>query len=239
MPLVLVTRPKGEAETTAERLRQRGLRPLISPLLSLEPLAFSWPDASFDAVAATSSRTFDAIPGALPARILNLPLFVVGARTADRAGASGFANIRTPRADESGVAALGSMLAKEPSIHNVLYLAGRDRSGDLGAILGPAGKKSTLIEIYLMAETPLTAEAQAALESGKVGAVLHYSRRTAGRFLAEAGQLAPSSPIHVCLSANVAEPLAAAGLTGLRLAQTPSEKAMLEEAEAALASAGN
>jgi uroporphyrinogen-III synthase len=61
--------------------------------------------------------------------------------------------------------------------------------------------------------------------------VLHFSRRSAEAFLdaAQAMNLLAAAlrPIHYCLSARVAEPLLRAGAADVRVAQQPSETALI------------
>ncbi|MCB1518500.1 MAG: uroporphyrinogen-III synthase [Hyphomicrobiaceae bacterium] len=239
MGLVLVTRPLDQAKATAARLAELGLTPLVSPLLKFEPLAIDWPDRTFDAIAITSARALEGVDGSIPANLLALPLFAVGPKTAERATSAGFSKVIAVDENKSGATGLADRINAEPGISETLYLAGENRTGDLAALLAPFGKKVTLLETYRMAEQNLSEEAFAALGARKVSSVLHYSRRSAEIFAKIAANFDLSGITHICLSAKVAEPLAAASNAGLRVAQTPSEKAMLAEAKAALASSGN
>jgi uroporphyrinogen-III synthase len=79
--------------------------------------------------------------------------------------------------------------------------------------------------------TDLTPDVRAALAAGTVDAVLHYSARTAAAFLA-AVTMADVRDLsiqirHLCLSAQVAAPLAAAGAKTVEVAGEPSEQALL------------
>ena len=73
--------------------------------------------------------------------------------------------------------------------------------------------------------------AHEALAGGEIGGVLHYSRRSAGIYVdaaRTAGLLADAlAPLHYCLSAQVAEPLVAAGATEVRVAARPDEVSLL------------
>lgn len=238
MGLVLVTRPVEQAKATAARLMELGLTPLVSPLLKFEPLPVAWPDRTVDAIAITSARALDVAGIAIPAKFLALPLFAVGPKTAEHAKAVGFSSIIANEQGKAGIAELAGLIGTKPGISEILYLAGEHRTGDLAARLAPFGKKVTLIETYRMAEQNLSDEAIAAFNARKVSSVLHYSRRSAAIFAKKTSRFDLSGIVHICLSANVAEPLAAASNARLRVAQTPSEKAMLVEAKAALASSG-
>jgi uroporphyrinogen-III synthase len=70
-----------------------------------------------------------------------------------------------------------------------------------------------------------------ALKAGSVDAVLHYSARSAAAFLAAASRAGLGDAVarirHVCLSAEVAAPLRAAGIGAADVAGEPNEKALL------------
>ena len=77
----------------------------------------------------------------------------------------------------------------------------------------------------------LPAAAEAALLADRLDAALHYSRRSAAtllRLAAGSGLLPPLLALpHLCLSADVAEPLRAAGASRLVLADAPHEDSLL------------
>ena len=70
----------------------------------------------------------------------------------------------------------------------------------------------------------------AALATGELDGVLHFSRRSAQAYLdcaRRAGILERAlAPLHYCLSRQVAEPLATAGAAGIRIAPRPEEAAL-------------
>jgi uroporphyrinogen-III synthase len=114
----------------------------------------------------------------------------------------------------------------------LLYCAGEDRAGDLAGALQLHGLRVETVIIYrATGVTELTPEVRAALASGAIDAVIHYSARTAAAFVAaatRAGIEDLSIQIrHVCLSAQVAAPLAAAGATAIEVASEPNEQALL------------
>jgi uroporphyrinogen-III synthase len=78
----------------------------------------------------------------------------------------------------------------------------------------------------------LRPDVRAALAAGRIDAVLHYSVRTAEAFLAAAttpGLTDTSTRIrHLCLSAQVAAPLLAAGAQAVEVASEPNEPALFE-----------
>ncbi len=77
----------------------------------------------------------------------------------------------------------------------------------------------------------LTPDVCAAFAAGAIDAVLHYSARTAAAFVAAATMAGirdlSVQTRHLCLSAQVAVPLAAAGATAIEVAREPTEQALL------------
>ena len=96
----------------------------------------------------------------------------------------------------------------------LLYLAGEDRAADLVGELVVHGIAAEMRVVYRAATAPFPPELTAALQAGEVDAVLHFSKRSAENYLAgAAGRRASpdrrSAVRHICLSAQIAEPLAA------------------------------
>jgi len=77
----------------------------------------------------------------------------------------------------------------------------------------------------------LTPDVRAAFAAGAIDAVLHYSARTAAAFVAATamagiGDLSIQTR-HLCLSAQVAAPLAAAGAKAIEVASEANEQALV------------
>jgi uroporphyrinogen-III synthase len=135
---------------------------------------------------------------------------------------------------DGDVNALVSLIASKPPVANspLLYCAGEDRAGNLSGALQLHGLRVETALVYrtsMVAE--LTPEVRAALATGAIDAVLHYSARTAAAFVAAAtlvgiGDLAIQTR-HLCLSAQVAASLAAAGAKAIEVASEANEPALL------------
>ena len=113
----------------------------------------------------------------------------------------------------------------------LLYCAGKDRVGDLAGSLQACGLRVETACIYRAAMVAdLAPEVRAALAGGAIDAVLHYSARAAASFVATAtGAGIRDLSIqarHLCLSAQVAAPLAAAGARAIDVASEPNERAL-------------
>jgi uroporphyrinogen-III synthase len=249
---LLVTRPEPEGGRTAALLRQRGHQVEWLPLLRIEPIANAelgvgpWAAVLFTSAnavrAIATHRRFD--------ELAHLPVCTVGRRTKAAAAAAGFVSVVSADGDVNALVRLvaarlaipagkliphsqrrGS-LTPQAGQSDLLYCAGEDRAGDLAAALQSHGLRVEVVIVYrATGVTELTPDVRAALASGAIDAVLHYSARTAGAFVAAATRAGIEDlsiqARHLCLSAQVAAPLAAAGATAVEVASEPNEQALL------------
>jgi uroporphyrinogen-III synthase len=228
---LLVTRPEPDGERTGAVLRARGHDVLLAPLLHVEAVACDLGDAAYGAVVMTSANAARAV-ATHPSRaaLVALRAFTVGRRTAEAARAAGFADVCSADGDKADLAAL-LRAEYEGERGPLLYLAGEDRAGELDLSASGIAVVTTVIYRAVAAER-FPAAAAAALAAGAIDGVLHFSRRSAEAYLAcahRADLLAPAlAPLQLCLSAAVAEPLAAAGTRAVRIAARPDEAGMLE-----------
>ena len=229
---ILVTRPEPECERTAALLRGFGHEVLLMPLLRIEPIRHAELGAGpWAAVLFTSANAVRAVAAHRRfSELADLPAYTVGRRTQAAAAAAGFTSILSADGD---VNALVSLIASNPSVSNspLLYCAGEDRAGDLAGALQLHGLRVETALVYrasIVAE--LTPDVRAAFAAGAIDAVLHYSARTAAAFVAAAmagiGDLSIQTR-HLCLSAQVAAPLAAAGAKAIEVAGEANEQALL------------
>jgi uroporphyrinogen-III synthase len=241
---VLVTRPQGDGEATAESLRSRGFEVLLAPMLRFEALPFQDDDAAdYDAVIVTSANALRAIAPQLAGHaLLRLPLFAVGEHTAAAAREAGFAKVASADGDAGALCKL--LLARRKArklkkAATLLYLAGADLSRDLAGELGDAGFTVVTRTTYRMA--PVAGLPRAVCEAfmaGGIEAVLHYSRRSAQAFLdaarAEGLEISALALPHCCISAGVAAVLREAGASQVVSAASPDENALFEALARAL-----
>jgi len=125
---LLVTRPQEDAERTAQALRARGHEALLAPLLRIEPvdadLAGDW-----TGVLMTSANAARALEGRAP-ELRSVPVLTVGDRTAEAARESGFTAVTSAGGALGDLVALAAATMRGNNAQ-LLYLAGRHRSGDL------------------------------------------------------------------------------------------------------------
>lgn len=222
---VLVTRSAGDAERTAQRLTALGHAACLAPVTRIVPTGDPAPDAPHDALIVTSAHAADALAGL----DRHKPVFAVGARTADAVRAQGFAHVAVAEGDAVSLSRLirGSL----PAGLVLLHVTGRHHKEEPAASLRAAGFAVLQWEAYEAKAVETWPEAAVgALRTGQIGAALHYSRRSADLVVRLAGEAGLASNLrafpHLCLSADVAAPLTAAGAATL-VAEDPSEDALL------------
>src|ERR1700682_6153974 len=133
---VLVTRPHPDDEVTAAGLRARGFEVLRAPMLRFEPVAFQDDtDARYGAVIVTSANALRGIePHLNGSRLLKLPLFAVGERSAAAARGAGFEDVTAAKGDATGLRDLVLAGVKTKALKKastLLYFAGADLARDL------------------------------------------------------------------------------------------------------------
>ncbi len=234
---VWVARPEADARRTAARLVALGHVPLVAPVLAVIPSRDAAPDGTFAGVLLTSANAVAALDEAgraalvarTSARAEGIPVLAVGARTAQAARGAGLA-AASAEGDAGSLAALA--LRTLPPGARLLHVTGRPRKAEPARTLRAAGFAVVPWETYATERlTRLPPAVDAALASGALDAVLHFSRRSAETALALA-RAAGREPAfrglaHHCLSADVADPLVAAGLACHVVAAWPDEAALL------------
>jgi uroporphyrinogen-III synthase len=241
---VLVTRPHPDDETTAASLRARGFDVLRAPMLRFEPVAVHEDmNARYSAVIVTSANALRGVEPLLKGhRMLELPLFAVGDHTAAAARRAGFTHVVSANGDAANLRdlVLASLRAKElKKASTLLYLAGAEIASDLASELEESGFRVVTQTTYRMiAVKSLPSEARDAFAANQVGAVLHYSQRSARAFLdaarAAGVEISALAIPQCCISATVASVLRDAGATQVVVAATPDENALFEALERAL-----
>ena len=239
---VLVVRPLAQGEATARRLRLAGHEPLAAPILDIETIASTPPDAAPAALVVTSANAVAAAGGWLESH-RHLPAFAVGGQTARALRRAG--SVEVVASDGDGEALARAIAAAVPCGSTLLHLAGRDRRPEPGRSLAAAGYDLVVWEVYVARPArTLPRSIAEALRERALDAVLHYSRRSARTLMAladEAGLAdALASPVHVCLSQDVADELAAWAPPRVAIAAARTEAALLgalDQAERGVATA--
>jgi uroporphyrinogen-III synthase len=156
-------------------------------------------------------------------------LIAVGDRSAAAARDAGFTDVTSAGGTAVDLAALVALrcAGERP----LLYLAGAHRSVDLTATLAGVTPVEMRVIYHAVGNPILPAAVADALRQGTLKGVLHFSRRTAQIYLDAATRAglydAALTPAHYCLSARIAEPLAAAGAASIRIAERPTENSLI------------
>ena len=214
---ILLTRPEADAATSAEHLSALGHTCLIAPLFEIVATQDTKPAGPFTKLLATSAHAFH--DKTRDGAFYDMPLHVVGERTAQAARLAGFQNIHHICAD-------GPTLAQTigEGAEHFLYLAGRERRPELENLLKAQGHQVTPWVVYETRDcTTLPTIAQHALSAGEIDAVMHFSTRSAElyRALAKAAGLEADAlkPIQLAISARAGTALS--GAKRVALAPTP------------------
>ena len=229
---VLVVRPEPGATATAESLRQAGYEPVLLPLTEIRAVSPepALPRGRFDAVAVTSVNALRHMPARMLDALHEVPLHAVGEVTALAAQEAGFACVEASGGDAAALTRL--VVERLPAGGRVAYPCGRVRRSTLEAGLAAAGIELVAIEVYdtvaIAPENDVVARLAAA---GCVDAVLIHSAESAAALVrlrsdADASRLVGGAR-HAAISARAAEPLDAAGMGPILVADEPTEAALL------------
>lgn len=226
---VLVTRPLPDGARTAAALRAKGHDVMLTPLMQVRPIPAVL-IGNWSAVIITSANAIRSLTKDQLAPLLALPLYAVGGRSAEAARNAGFREVRTAQGDADALVRLiAERYANEAAPH--LYLAGEHRAADVEGELAAKGIKVMTTVVYRNMTTGYPPELIRAIEQKLFDAVLHFSRRSADNFLigARTAGLVTQAlvPKQLCLSAQVAEPLTAAGARSVAIARRPDEASLL------------
>jgi uroporphyrinogen-III synthase len=229
MKRVLVTRSEPGASETAQRLSAMGFQPVVEPLFDIEPIeGVALP--AFDALAFTSANGVRVFAKLSPRR--DVPVFCVGARTADEARGAGFGDVKSADGDVSALARL--IPVSLPSGARLLHSGNEESRGDLAGQLSGLGVAAAFVATFRAAAAKSPGPVLAAHLNGapSFDAVLIHSPRAArilGGFLKPDSATATSpAPMNIAvISEAAAEPLRPAALR-IEIALQPNEEALLK-----------
>jgi len=227
---ILITRPREDGASLAEKLAIAGHQVISEPLLEIRLI----PGASADldnvqAILFTSANGVRAFVAAEPRR--DLPVFAVGESTAARAREAGFAIVESAGGNVEDLAKLVTARL-QPAAGALLHAAGRDLAGDLAGRLEAAGFHVRRAVLYTAEPAErLSSDTVAGLREGDIDAVLFYSPRTAETFcrLVQEADLAAamSKTVAVGLSDAALAPVRALPWAAIEAAAHPTETDLL------------
>lgn len=234
-PLVLVTRPWADAEPLARKLQAIGVRPVIEPVLSIEPVVavpfVVTAETVFAVTSANGARALARHLGDDAGRAA--AVFAVGDGTADCLRALGFARVTSASGDVDALFALMAG-ALDRATARIVHVSGADAAGDLVGRLGRAGFRADRHVLYRAVPAARFSEAARRLFAEKALAViLLFSPRTGAGFvrLVNRDELGPAcrSIMAVCLSPRVAAAVDVLPWRGIVVAAQPTQDALIDE----------
>ena len=225
---VLVTRPDADAADTARRLQTLGFMAVAAPALRIEQRQMRL-SGTFrpQAILVTSGNAL----ASLPATLHGVPLLAVGDATARKAGALGFAAIRSARGDAGDLARLASETLI-PAAGALLLASGAGQGVSLAAGLRKHGFRVLHRLAYATRPVPALPEpARRALQAGLVEAALFFSaasaRATVAQFRRAGLPDAARGVTAVAISAATAAALAPLPWRSIRVASNPDQDELL------------
>lgn len=228
MRSVLVTRAEPGATRTTQRLAALGYRAVNAATARIAFLDATLDLASDEMIALTSPNGAEA--AARLTALRSMPVFAVGAATADAARAQGFTDVLSADGDGLALAKLIAARTNGP----VLHVHGRDIRFDLVSALTLSGVRARGVTAYAAEPTTaLNQDASASLAAGAV--VLVYSPKGAERLVALARKAGATEALlqaeAAAISNAAAEPLEALGIARVEIAAHPDEAALIDALE--------
>ena len=177
---VIVTRPPPGLAPTMAAVAARGLHPIAAPMLHVRQRALSIGTFRPDAIVLTSGQAIGALTGP---HLHHVPCYVVGAATARRARAAGFAHVIAASGTADDL--MGLLRAAVPPPARLLLAVGQGYGQEMAAALRGHGYRVLRRCAYAVRPaSSLPSGAITALRAGQVAAVMFYSTRTAEAFVA-------------------------------------------------------
>lgn len=233
---VLVTRPAGDAETTAHLVESLGFRALTAPVMTVHDLGATLPDpVLYKGIVFTSAngvRSFQRLMAHQDngSAYSHIPVFAVGEHTALQARKAGFTTVHYGSGTLQSLIPVIRQHLEVPA--RLLHLRGRDRADDprhyLALIDGWAVDDVILYKTRA-AETMPEAVLDA-LRQGAVGAVLLYSAKSAECFAAVLRRHWPEADLAgvkaLCLADSVVESAGQLNWAEILVAPSPDQAGM-------------
>ncbi len=235
---VLITRPIEDAQLLAAELRSRSVKVLIAPMLEIVALE----DVVLD-LSSTAGLLFTSANGVRSFARINKQrshkVFAVGDATAAAASAAGFDDVDSASGSVENLAALVKA-TWPPAQGALLHAAGKSISGELAAELRRCGYEVHRSALYdARTAVDLGEQLREALQASQLDYGLFFSPRTADTFVSLAIAAALCDTCErveaICLSAAVADVLAALPWRRITVAAEPDQKSLLSAFDGRLA----
>lgn len=230
---VIITRPEPGLSETMAAVADAGWLPLASPALVVQRYTLRLPKKLPAAILLTSGQAVSAVVAAAQqAKALDIPVYAVGDRTAQRARDAGFTHVKSADGDARALVAL-LQTHQQPECGSLLLCSGAGQGVELAAWCRQAGFKVVRRVVYAAkAIQHINAQTCTAIQAAKVAVVLFFSAESAAGWLAalpkaEQNALAAQARA-VVISGRVAGVLRAAGWQNVRIADHVSAAAVMD-----------
>lgn len=226
---LLLVRPEPQSSAFAQVLDSAlpgRFRPVIAPLMKIEPLAVEVDLHGVGALLFTSANGVEQFARVSDNRAL--PAFCVGAMTTTTARGIGL-DARSAEGDVETLADL--VISRHPPENGIcLHVRGRHAAGHLTDRLEGAGFETRAAELYDQVAAEIEGDAAALLARGGIDVITFFSPRTSEIFRAqaEAANWPLATVVSVALSAAADAPLASLAFGARRIAPRPGRAEMIE-----------
>ncbi|WP_075997631.1 uroporphyrinogen-III synthase [Salaquimonas pukyongi] len=230
---VLLTRRPSDNARMVPMLKSAGLEAVQLPLIELEDTGHDLPGGRFDFSVFTSAAAVEVLSARNEGRLLGVPAYAVGPRTAGLLKENAYLDVRQSSGDVENLAARISADFGGRSGICGIYPCGEKRARDLSAMVEPAGIALESVETYRLKEKEVSRDAlRASLNGAEGGAVAVFSTES-GRRLLELVQRhslekALANLSAAALSEGIAETLDARLFQNIHVAERPDAEAMVK-----------
>jgi uroporphyrinogen-III synthase len=231
MGSIWLTRPEADSRALAAELATHGIDSLIAPVMRIVPCTPTIDKTTRPDALLISSRHATHALATLPNDWRTLPVFCIGAATAEAARSAGYAH--TTHGENDMLALLPRLVEAFPPSASVLYLAGEDTRIDAVSLLNAQHIHAEKVVVYKAdAETILVDSFCESIRTGQVHGVSFFSPRSAQiavQLLRTHGLAEQAQHIHAyCLSLAVAEAAGALPWKTLHACHLPTQAAMVD-----------
>ena len=229
-PLVLITRPAEDAQSFAKDVQALELETFIAPMLSIEFLDVDLPNIDkFQALIFTSANAVRGLADKISDTAI--PVYTVGARTAEEAKNAGFTNVYSAGGNVNDLVRLITENISDTT-KPLLYLSGEYTARSLDELLSAQDIELETIVLYTQKQTSRFGEALIKiLEQHENIFLSFFSKRTADTFLSLArthNLLTVLGKIKIlCISNEVLKCVQHHNWAGMHVSQTPDRAGMI------------
>ncbi len=183
---LIVTRPEPAASMTAEKLRALGHEVAVSPVLEIVATETKMPNHDFSMIIITSTNALRVLEKqGFEQSLLDIPIYVVGGKTAQKASGLGFRNVQSAAGNAKNLVELikSRPPSSQPSQKPALYICGKHSTSEFTDDLSNIGLNiRTWINYKANLVDQLTNNSIDFLNSGDPVGILLYSARSARQF---------------------------------------------------------